>query len=278
MINFATMNDILIEGFSVMTIHHPCKKQTEECASEEISAYKKRQTVMRFSLTMVREEDPETGGNQETPHPKAEWEDQDIEDNCFCDEDLLLESIDDDHGSDPDSPSCHNCDEKAEIAQNFALIGRLYKELYEENNLFMKSHKGKYVAPFCKQICVEDTMSATITIYHITKDFNKSKVSVVLNFTGTDNFFSCTTQGEKKILTLTRFDKNKLHSISPDDTEKSCLVFYMSRSPSSLRRFESALYRGWFIQNVDSDNVKMQRCNSETGNDSIHTFFSVIKS
>ncbi|XP_051528857.1 uncharacterized protein LOC127426226 isoform X2 [Myxocyprinus asiaticus] len=197
------MNDILIEGFPLLTIHHPCKKQTEECASEEICAYKKEPTVMRFRLTMAREEDLETVGHQETPHPKAEWEDTDIEDNCFSDEELLLVSMVDDQGSDSDSPSCHSCDfqfnkavdmsEKAEIAQNFAWIGQLCKELYKENNLFLKSFEGKYVAPFYKQICVEDTMSATITIYHITKDI-KSRVSVVLNFTGTDNFFSCTKQ------------------------------------------------------------------------------------
>lgn len=44
---------------------------------------------MRFSLMMVREEDLEATGVE----PSPEWESEDIEDDCFSDDNLLLVSM-----------------------------------------------------------------------------------------------------------------------------------------------------------------------------------------
>lgn len=66
---------------------------------------------------MLSEEDLENGGHQERSHPvKTESIDEDIEDDCFDDDDQLLISLAnmsfnlvDDQSPDTDEPSC-SCD------------------------------------------------------------------------------------------------------------------------------------------------------------------------
>lgn len=127
-----------------------------------------------------------------------------------------------------------------------------------------------------------------------------SGVPVLLNFTGTENFFTCIKQGEERILSVTvsfhalticmltwksfklqlttfllslfqMYDLNKLRCISADDTEKWSLVFFMTQCASGPFRFESALHSGWFIS-VDSNVMKLQRENPP------NTFFYLIES
>ncbi|XP_051532469.1 uncharacterized protein LOC127428273 [Myxocyprinus asiaticus] len=291
--------DILVKGSPLLTIHHPCKEQTAECASEEISAYKKEPTVMRFSLMMVREENLETGDHQKTPYPEAEWEDTDIEDDCFSDDDLLLVSMGDtsfsmvvSRGVDANNP-CHNCGstgcqfnevvimpETAEIATNSSRIVKLMKE---RSNLYLKSVlKNKYITPSREQIFLKDSMSAQITIYYYMASALDSHagVPVVLNFTGTNNFFRCTTEKDKKVLTLMNYAKSELKNICAEDSEKWSFVFYMTSKGDNLRRFESALHRGWFIQiqSVNqSDKVGMHDRN-QVENDPLNIFFIIIES
>ncbi len=66
---------------------------------------------MRFSMMMVREEELEATEVQ----PSPEWEDKDIEDDCFSKDNLLLVSMAETsfsvvvaRGCDPDSP-CNSC-------------------------------------------------------------------------------------------------------------------------------------------------------------------------
>ncbi|XP_016350322.1 uncharacterized protein LOC107695052 [Sinocyclocheilus anshuiensis] len=268
--------ELLVAGSPLLTIHHSPKRKNEECESEEISVHKKEQTVMRFSLMMVREEDLEATGVE----PLPEWESKDIEDDSFSDDKLLLVSMAGTsfsmvvaRGCDPDSP-CNSCGgincqfnevvvlpATAEVTFNSS---RILKQVYELNNVFLKSFvMEKYVTPENRQMFLRDTMSAKITLYYYTATMGHVGVPVVLNFTGTENFFCCTTkQGEdKKILTLVSHNKMDLKSICPDDQEKWSLVFYMSSGQDNLRRFESARYRGWFIytQSVDSRVVDMDR-------------------
>ncbi|XP_065097192.1 uncharacterized protein [Paramisgurnus dabryanus] len=220
----------------------------------------------------------ETGEHQEPPHAKpCELKHKDFEDfdlPIMADTTLHL---DEDCGFDDDNPS-HNCDcqfkeifitlERDEVDYN--LTDTLYKE---RNNLFLKSvPQGKYVTPSNKEICLDDTMSAKITTYYHAMPRNTcSGVPVLLNFTGTENFFTCIKQGEERILSVTMYDLNKLRCISADDTEKWSLVFFMTQCASGPFRFESALHSGWFIS-VDSNVMKLQRENPP------NTFFYLIES
>ncbi|XP_051967748.1 uncharacterized protein LOC127632944 [Xyrauchen texanus] len=291
--------DILVKGSPLLTIHHPCKEQTAKCASEEISAYKKEPTVMRFSLMMVREENLENVDRQETSYPEAEWEDMDIEGDCFSDDDLLLVSMGGtsfsmvvSRGTDADNP-CHNCGktdcqfnevvikpETAEIASNSARIVKLMKE---RSNLYLKSVlKNKYFTPSRQQILLNDSMSAQITIYYYMSNALDchAGVPVVLNFTGTNNFFRCTTEKDKKVLILMNYTKSELKKICAEDSEKWSFVFYMTSERDNLRRFESALHRGWFIQIQsvsECDEVGMQEKN-QVDNDPSNIFFIIIES
>uniref|UniRef100_A0A8C1YCH2 Interleukin-1 beta n=1 Tax=Cyprinus carpio TaxID=7962 RepID=A0A8C1YCH2_CYPCA len=268
--------ELLVEGSPLLTIHHSPQSKTEECESEEINVRKKEPTVMRFSMMMVREEDLKATGVQ----PSPEWEDKDIEDDCFSKDNLLLVSMAETkfsvvvaRGCDPYSP-CNSCGgmncqfnevvvlpSTAEITLNSS---RILMRIREQNNVFIKSFlMEKYVTPENQHMLLKDTMSAKITLYYYTITTDCEGVPVVLNFSGTENFFCCTTkQGEdKKILTVMNHNKKDLKRICPDDREKWSLVFYMSCGRDNLRRFESALYRGWFIytQRVDDREVDMQK-------------------
>ncbi|XP_026077261.1 uncharacterized protein LOC113055294 [Carassius auratus] len=289
MINNKDMEDLtpqafaklLAEGSLLLTIHHLPKIKIEECESEEISVHTKESTVMRFSLMMVREEDLEATVIEPTP----DWESQDIEDDSFIDDTLLLVSMDDTRfsmviarGGDPDNP-CNCCGgmncqfnevvvlpARAEITHNSS---RILKQFREKHNVILKSFLiGKYVTPQNQQMCLSDTMSANITLYYYTATIPGIKgVPVLLNFTDTENFFCCTTkQGEdKKFLTIVSHSKNDLKSICPDDLDKWSLVFYMTSGKDNLRNFESALYKGWFIYSQSVDEVNMKKDNGQRG-------------
>ncbi|KAA0707617.1 hypothetical protein E1301_Tti014754 [Triplophysa tibetana] len=265
--------NILVEGSPLLTIHHPRKENTKECSSEEIRAYKKEPTVMDFSLTMVREEDLHPEGHREEPEP--DWEEYIKDNNLFfvsmTETSLTLVIA---RGCDPESP-CHNCGrtdcqfnevvvvpERAEIVFNGKLI---MNKINERENLFLKSLLlNKYVTPWREQLSLGDTMSAKITIYYYKMNIldRNSGSPVVLNFTGTNNFFCCTTKegDNKKMLRVVCHDRSDLKNICADDPEKWSLVFYMSAAGDNNRRFESALHRGWFIhiQNVSGFEVEMK--------------------
>uniref|UniRef100_A0A8C2JVK8 Interleukin-1 n=1 Tax=Cyprinus carpio TaxID=7962 RepID=A0A8C2JVK8_CYPCA len=254
-------------------VHHPSTEETEECESEDTRCNKKLKFI-RFSLSI---EDTEIGGHQEPSDAQAEGEEKDIEDDCFGDDDLLHSlanmslNLVIDQDSDADNTFC-NCDRqfkesviKSEKADISYISAQIWKVIKEQKSLFLKTREGcKYVASRQNEICLESTMSAKITIFQgtfrgmVTND-SESGVPIVLNFTGTDNFLSCTSKGEEKILTVKTYDRKK---ISADDPEKSSLIFYMSQKRDGLRYFESALYRGWFIHTINDIGVKMQRGNN----------------
>ncbi|XP_056107311.1 interleukin-1 family member A [Rhinichthys klamathensis goyatoka] len=268
--------DLLLEGSPLLTIHHPCKTKTEECESEELRVNKKEPMLMSFSLMMVRESELEAYGSQE-PSP-SQPEGEDIEDDTFDDENLLIVSMVDTsfslvlaRGCDPDNP-CNNCgktnckfNEVVVLPASAAVTSGSPRKLCllkQKENLYIKSFfTEKYVTPYNHQICLDNTMSAPITIYSYTITMDIPGTPVVLNFTNTENFFRCTTkQGvDTKILTVTQYKKKDLQTICADEPEKWSLVFYMSCGADNLRRFESALHRGWFIYTKNVDQVDMQR-------------------
>uniref|UniRef100_A0A672MBB5 Interleukin-1 n=1 Tax=Sinocyclocheilus grahami TaxID=75366 RepID=A0A672MBB5_SINGR len=252
----------------------------KECESEDTRCNKK----LKFIKLSISIEDTEMGGLQKPSHPQPDWEEKDIEDDCFADDNLLHSlanmslNLVVDQVSDADNSFC-NCDwqlkesvitsEKADISY---ISAQIWKVIKEQNSLFLKTLKGcKYVASRQNEICLESTMSAKMTVFHgtfrgmVTND-SESGVPIVLNFTGTDNFLSCTSRGEEKILTYivlkySRVFLKKIH-ISTDDPEKLSLIFFMSQKRDGLRYFESALHRGWFIHTINDNDVKMQRGNN----------------
>ncbi|XP_051768112.1 uncharacterized protein LOC127522325 [Ctenopharyngodon idella] len=241
-----------------------------EIVSEENCGTKK--IKVRFSLSFISEDDLEMEGHQELPNSQPELKDEDIEDDCFYDDNEMLVSlanmsfnlvVDQDHNTDEPLYSCdHQFNEIVVMPEqaDFAFISAVGRMIKEHDNLFLKSHqKCKYITSERNQIHLADTMSAKITIFQCmaTKD-TEPGVPVVLNFTDTDKFFCCTNEGGQMNLKVTRYDKTKLHT-SGDDEEKLAHVFYMSRTPDGLRHFESALHRGWFIHTVGGNAVKMQR-------------------
>ncbi|KAK2874145.1 hypothetical protein QQF64_003915 [Cirrhinus molitorella] len=256
-------------------ICHPDTEKTEEHQPED-TRRKKRLQFMRFSLSM---EDTEMGGHHEPSQPQPEREEKDIEDDCFSDDDMLYSlanmslNLFDDQYSDADNPFC-SCDiesdecvitpEKADITY---ISAQIWKAIKEQTNLSLKALKEcKYVAPKQNELCLENTKSAKITIFHgifhgMVTNNCESGVPVVLNFTGTDNFLCCTIDEGKKVLTVKTYDRK---NISANDPEKSSLIFYMSQKCDGLRYFESVLYRGWYIHTVNDNIVKMGQGNNSS--------------
>uniref|UniRef100_A0A671NTU8 Si:ch73-226l13.2 n=1 Tax=Sinocyclocheilus anshuiensis TaxID=1608454 RepID=A0A671NTU8_9TELE len=239
--------------FGYKPTSYNCTEKTEECESEDT----------RYT---------EMVGLQKPSHPQPEWEEKDIEDDCFADDNLLHSlanmslNLFVDQVSDADNPFC-NCDwqlkesvimsEKADISYS---------------NLFLKTLKGcKYVASRQNEICLESTMSAKLTIFHgtfrgmVTNDSESGvpivyeNVSILCSNTAGS---SCSTSTNQLLSCLFQmYDRKKIH-ISADDPEKSSLIFYMSQKRDGLRYFESALHRGWFIHTINDNDVKMQRGNN----------------
>ncbi|XP_067287468.1 interleukin-1 family member A [Pseudorasbora parva] len=284
--------DLLVEGSPLLTIHQPCNTKREECESEELRVKTKESTVMSFSLNMVRESKLEEFGSQE-PAPPPECDD--IEGDSVEDSNLLIVYMADTRynlvvarGCDPENP-CNNCGKtncqfneivvlpaKAEIASSSPKNLRL---LSKKNNVFLKSLlKENYVTPYNHQLYLDSTMSAPITIYTYTTTAMCQGVPVLLNFTDTENFFSCTTKqgADTKILTVVQYKKKDLKTICADDPQQWSLVFYMSSTPDNLRRFESALHRGWFIytNNVKTNEVDMHK--DDQCDSLINAYFYVI--
>nr|XP_055039810.1 uncharacterized protein LOC129427388 isoform X2 [Misgurnus anguillicaudatus] len=283
--------NMLIAGSAMLTLHQPTRPKREECSSEEIQAFKKEPMMMNFCLKMVREEDLDIEGDHEQPLPEYEWE------KCVKEDNLLFVSMAETsltlvvgRGCDPAHP-CYNCGrtdcqindvvvvpERAEIAFNGSLI---VNQVKERDNLFLKSYLiNKYITPWKEELLLKNTMSAKITIYYYKSNIpdKDAGLPVVLNFTGTNNFFRCSTKkGEnEKILEVVSHNRQDLKNICADDQEKWSLVFYMSSSPGDLRRFESALHRGWFIstQVLNCDKVDMR----EENDSEAVKFYFVIES
>ncbi|XP_065097195.1 interleukin-1 family member A isoform X1 [Paramisgurnus dabryanus] len=292
---------MLIAGSPMLTIHQPTRPKKEECSSEEIKAFNKEPTMMNFCLKMVREEDLDKEGDQEQPLPEREWE------KCVKEDNLLFISMAETsltlvvgRGCDPAHP-CYNCGrtdcqindvvvipERAEIAFTPIISdgSLIVNRVRERDNLFLKSYFiNKYITPSNEELILKDTMSAKITIYYYMPTIpDKAGLPVVLNFTGTNNFFRCSTKkGEnEKILEVVSHNRKDLKNICADDQEKWSLVFYMSASAEDLRRFESALHRGWFIstQRVNCDKVdKADKVDMRKKNESEpFKFYFVIES
>ncbi|XP_059393848.1 uncharacterized protein si:ch73-226l13.2 [Carassius carassius] len=252
------------------TVHHPSTEKTEEGRSEATKCNKK---MLKFSLSI---DDTELVALQELSHPQPEQNEKDTADDCFIDDNVLhclanmSLNVMVDEDSDADNPLC-NWDWQPNESQvmpkttDIAYISsQIFRTIKEQNDLFLKSFKGhNYVASKQNKICLEKTMSAKITISYFYTRHIKSGYPVVLNFTGTDNFLCCTSQGEEKILTVKTYDKNHLES-SPEDPEKASLIFYMSQKPDGQRNFESMLHSGWFIHTTNDDVVKMKRGKTST--------------
>nr|CAR92126.1 interleukin 1, beta [Danio rerio]CAR92127.1 interleukin 1, beta [Danio rerio] len=251
-----SLADLLTEGSALLTIHHPSKnKSNEECESEELRVDSKERTVMSFSLLMVRDVELEA---DVIPESDSECEDE-IEDKLFSDKNLLIVSMEDAsfnmvvaRGCDPDNP-CNDC-------------GKTNCQLNEV-----------VVLPTNAKIS-----SSPITIYsYRVNSVDNPGVPVVLNFTGTQNFFSCTTKqgADTKILTVS-YSKSELQKICAGDTEKWSLVFYKSCGPDCFQRFESALHRGWFIctKNIANNDANVYMGKGVERDKPLNTFFVIIES
>nr|XP_057945762.1 interleukin-1 family member A [Doryrhamphus excisus] len=275
----------IAEGCPKLTVHKQgsqSKKQHKDqlCSVEDaLHPVSKERALLQFSMEMLREEDlqeSESGSRN------------DAEDNDICpvedeekkqDNDLLVvtmnkTSISVIRGRGCDAGSaCRGCPGTGCSFSDIVMVsesstvtlvsrgGGSFKHLKSLDTPIEHVASNKYL----RGICSQKTLYASphpekMTIYYYKSTCLTPYFPVVLNFTGSDCFLRCSKRGEQVLLQVETCDKQRLRSISMNDETTLSYVFYMKTDPTSQRRFESALYRGWYIQIVTSDatdSVKM---------------------
>lgn len=129
---------------------------------------------------------------------------------------------------------------------------------------------------YLRCICSEKTVYSSPNPEKITIYYYKSNamdrlfrgVAVVLNLTGSNCFLRCQKEGDRVLLQTETCEKQKLRQISKNDKCTFSFVFYMKADRTKQRKFESALYKGWFIHLANTDFVEMAETDGERGDSS----------
>lgn len=103
------------------------------------------------------------------------------------------------------------------------------------------THTSVYASP--------NPESITIYYYKSREECPFRGMPVVLNFTGSNCYLRCLKGGHLKVDTST---KQNLQKISKSDPDTLSFLFYMKSDLTGQRKFESALYGGWFIRILDT--------------------------
>lgn len=152
-----------------------------------------------------------------------------------------------------------------------------FKQEKQANYSIRHAASHQYLRGLCSQNSVYTSPNPEkITIYSYKSTcfswFSKGK-PVVLNFTGSNCFLCCCKEGERVLLRVEMCEKQRLKQISRSDESTLSFVFFM-KSDSAHGRFESALHRGWFIQIINSQSVRMAE---RDGRSEEHLFLFIIQ-
>ncbi|XP_072440826.1 uncharacterized protein [Chiloscyllium punctatum] len=133
--------------------------------------------------------------------------------------------------------------------------GMIMKVMNSEYPLLIHNERDQYLRPGdCYQTIVLSQQvpeSAQLTIFY----YKSNKIlkpyrgmPVVLNFSKTNYFLACRTEGSDVLLKIEECTTRSLRKIT-EYSPQWRFIFYMKEGQDSTRSFESARYRGWFINN-----------------------------
>ncbi|XP_061669847.1 uncharacterized protein LOC133497731 isoform X2 [Syngnathoides biaculeatus] len=292
----------IAEGQPMLTVHKSGRTNEPPCSPQDsLYPISKEVTRLQFSMQMVREENLQQsfGGGEE----EEEEENAVAEDDIFPSEDekneperdLLVVSMTKTsfsvlRGRGCDSGAgcgwCHGAgctlNDIVMVAKSSTVTlvsrgGGTFKQMRMFDTPIEHVASHKYLRGLCSQKTLYVSQQPEkMTIYYYKSTCLDPHYPVVLNFTDSDCFLKCSKKGENVILQVEAVDKKKLKSISMNDETTLCFVFYMKSDSTKQRKFESALYRGWYIQiaTSDSDSVEMAKSDGHQG---IQSFLFVIQ-
>ncbi|XP_054627979.1 interleukin-1 family member A isoform X2 [Dunckerocampus dactyliophorus] len=270
----------IAEGRPMLTVHKPGNAGKKEhndqlCSMEDVlQPVSKECTLLHFSMEMLREEDLQ----ERESGSRDDGEDNDIfpvkDEENTQDSDLLVVTMTKTRinvirgrGCDAGSACCgchgtgcsFNDIVMVSDSSTVTLVSRgggTFKHLKSLDTPIEHVASNKYL----RGICSQKTLYASphpekMTIYYYKSTCLMQHFPVVLNFTGSDCFLRCSKRGEQVLLQVETCDKQRLRSISMNDETTLSYVFYMKSDHTNQRKFESALYRGWYIQIATSDST-----------------------
>ncbi|XP_077568583.1 uncharacterized protein LOC144193857 [Stigmatopora nigra] len=288
----------IAEGQPMLTVHKLDRKKDQsekKCVmdDEALRAVSKEITLLQFALEMVREEDLFQDENVSGAVP---------EDNSSAEEEgdesdhLLVVTMTETNvlmlrgrGCDSDS-SCSECHGRGCTLQDIVLTaksstvtlvsrgGGTLKQMTKLNTPIEHIASHKYL----KALCPQKTLFASshpenLTIYYYKTTCLDKHNPVTLNFSDSDCFLKCSKKEEQVLLQVEAVDKTKMKTISMNDEAALSYVFYMTTDRTKQRKFESALYQGWFIQitgSASTESVKMAEVDVRQGT---QPFLFIIK-
>ncbi|XP_037549103.1 interleukin-1 family member A [Nematolebias whitei] len=261
-------------GRPMLTVHKSAKEKLQFVPEDDVlQPFSKETTVLSFSWEMIREEEEEEGQEKETNTDKDVCP---IEDNGE-DSDLLVItltqtsiSVVSGRGCNSEGP-CQGCHEKGCTFKDVIMVSESSSvTLVPRGDVSLKQTKLaevfiKHVPThrFLRGICSDRTLYSSpnpekISIYYYkSNDMSPTfrGMPVVLNLTGSNCFVRCCKEGNKLFLQTEMCEKQRLRQISKSDQCAFSFVFYMKGDRTSRRQFESALYKGWFIQIANNNLV-----------------------
>ncbi|XP_061526763.1 interleukin-1 family member A isoform X1 [Phycodurus eques] len=295
----------IAEGQPMLTVHKSRSKKDyneQSCSMQDcLQPVSKEVTVLQFSMEMVREEnlqqsgsdlggDAEENGGAEDDICPAEDETNKLE------SDLLVVTMTETsfsvlrgRGCDAES-ACGGCHGTGCTLNDIVMVaktstvtlvsrgGGTFKQIKMLNTPVEHVASHKYLRGLCSQKTLYvSPQPEKMTIYYYKSTCLDHHYPVVLNFTDSDCFLKCSKKAEQVLLQVEAVDKKKLKSISMNDETTLSFVFYMKTDSTKQRKFESALYRGWYIQiatSASTDSVEMAKSDGRQG---IQSFLFVIQ-
>ncbi|KAK9542986.1 hypothetical protein VZT92_000803 [Zoarces viviparus] len=261
----------------MLTLHKASR--TEEHTEQDFPAedtlhpFSKESTVLSFSMEMRRVEDLKQSGV---------GQDGDGEENVCQPEnegngergDLLIISMKktsisvvSGRGCDSGSP-CQGCHGTGCIFNDVVMVsesskvtlvargGGSFSQLKSLNTPIEHLATHQYLRGLCSEKTIyasPNPEEMTIYYYKSTSLFSFKGQAVVLNFSKSNCFLRCCKEGNRVFLQVETCEKQRLKKISKSDEGALSFVFYMKNEGTKQRKFESALYGGWFIQ-IDTNN------------------------
>ncbi|XP_012729831.2 interleukin-1 family member A [Fundulus heteroclitus] len=282
---------IISEGSPMLTLHKPAKiyqdKEPLPLDEDTLQPYDKEATVLNFTWEMTKEEDNEGEENDTTDSEGVACQDINKENG---ERDLLVIqmtktsiSVVRGRGCDPGSP-CEGCDGTGCTFNDIVVVAESSTvTLVPRGDVSFRQEKLsdvliKHVPThrYLRCICSEKTVYSSPNPEKITIYYYKSNamdrlfrgIAVVLNLTGSNCFLKCSKDGDRVLLETETCEKEKLMQISKKDECTFSFVFYMKADRTKQRKFESALYKGWFIHLASTDLVEMAETDGERGDSS----------
>uniref|UniRef100_A0A3Q3BJG1 Interleukin-1 n=1 Tax=Kryptolebias marmoratus TaxID=37003 RepID=A0A3Q3BJG1_KRYMA len=269
------------EGSPMLTVHKSAKiKELTVPEKDVLQPFSKETTELSFSWELIREEEDKADEEGEETGTTAE------EDTCIdADRELLVIaltqtsiSVVKGRGCGSGSP-CQECHGTGCTFNDVIMVSESSSVTiipkgdisFRQDRLAEVLIKHVPTHRFLRGICSDRALYSSpnpekITIYYYrSNDMDPMfrGMPVVLNLTGSNCFIKCCKDQDQVFLQIETAEKQRLRQISTKDRNVFSFVFYMKADRTKQRKFESALFKGWFIQIDHQDLVEMAKQEEE---------------